>query len=546
MLSIANAALAKGANPSEAIASAFAQVKPAGGVKLVLAPDGKSFIDNGVAPTSQDPQVQPLSEQAIAASQPPMAGWKNLGFGEKVQLVRQAEGLVGKQLASTRGSGQVQFQDAMASFSAGQDYPDVEKLKAQNLVTLPPEEAQRKNDALDAGRQFAGFKAQVATMPDAQAQAWIDQHKPEGGDEFAIKEPLYKMALAAFGSAQNDRRTKPTDFAVTNKIADAAPLDLSDPAKFGAGLRQRVAVNATMQRDYGAPASIFTKAEVPQVMQAMDKLSSHDAVSYMGSMATALGNTRDYQTAMSQIGQKNPTLAYVGHLAQTGAQVVVGDKPMAATDIAAAVLDGDRILNKQFDTSKGNDVPMPSGANAVKINENQFAAAFSQALPATAFQSPNAAQAAGQQKEIFNAVKDYFVSQAYHQGKPMDQIDPKDVKAAVDAVTGGVVKQSGGALMVPYGMKAEDFQAQWNGRRDAALLAAGHSQEDIDRTGGNLLPINAGDGKYRFMNGTNLLVDPHTGQPVTVDYAQPAPAAAAIPATDWRHALTSQPLTPRL
>jgi hypothetical protein len=210
------------------------------------------------------------------------------------------------------------------------------------------------------------------------------------------------------------------------------------------------------------------------------------------------------------------------------------------------VLDGDRILNKQFDTSKGNDVPMPSGANAVKINETQFASAFSQALPATAFQSPNAAQAAGQQKEIFNAVKDYFVSQAYHQGKPMDQIDPKDVKAAVDAVTGGVVKQSGGALMLPYGMKAQDFQSQWNARRDAALAAAGHSKEDIDRTGANLLPINAGDGKYRFMNGTNLLIDPHTGQPVTVDYAQPAPAVAPVVATDWRHALMSQPLTPRL
>ena len=250
MLAFANAQLAAGKSQEDAMRATMAKFPDQSQrFRFSVPQGGTQFVDNGVAPTSQDPQVQPLSEQAIAASKPPMAGWKNLGFGEKVQLVRQAEGLVGKQLASTRGAGQVQFQDAMASFSAGQDYPDVEKLKAQNLVTLPPEEAQRKNDALDAGRQFAGFKAQVATMPDAQAEAWIDQHKPEGGDEFAIKEPLYKMALAAFGSAQNDRRTKPTDFAVTNKIADAAPLDLSDPAKFGAGLRQRVAVKATMHRD---------------------------------------------------------------------------------------------------------------------------------------------------------------------------------------------------------------------------------------------------------------------------------------------------------
>src|SRR6185312_15499997 len=408
-------------------------------------------------------------------------------------------------------------------------YPDVEKLKAQNLATLAPAEAQRLNDTLDYAKQFAGFKAQVATMPDAQAEAFINQYKPAGGDEFAVKEPLYKAALAAFGSAQSDRRSAPTDYAIAHAIGGAAPLDMSSPEKFGAGLRQRVAVNATLQRDYGAPPSIFAKPEIPQVMAALDKLSSHDAVSYLGQMAQSLGNTRDYQTAMGQLGQKNPMLSYVGNIAQTGAQVVVNGKPMAATDVAATVLDGDRILNKQFDTSKGNDVPMPSGANAVKINETQFAAAFERALPATAFQSPNAAQAASQQRDIFNAVKDYFVSQAYHQGKPLDQVDPKDVQAAVDAVTGGVVKQSGGALMVPYGMKVQDFQAQWNGRRDAALLAAGHSQEDIDRTGGNLLPINAGNGKYRFMNGTNLLVDPHTGQPVTVDYSKPAPVATQPP-----------------
>jgi hypothetical protein len=530
MLAFANAQLAAGKSQVEALQAATKQF-PDQSTKFSFSvpKGGTQFVDNGVAPSSQDPQVQPLTEQQIAGSKPPLAGWDNLGFAEKTQLVRQAESLVGKTLASNRGMGAVQFQDAMKSFSAGQDYPSLENLKAQNLATLNPEEAQRRNDILDYGHQFAGFKAQVNTMPDAQAAAFINQYKPQGGDEFAAKEPIYNAALAAFGSAQNDRRTKPIDFAVQNSIAGAAPLDLSTPEKFGAGLRQRVAVNAAMQRDYGAPPSIFQTTEVPQITEAISKLSSHDAVAYLGQMAQSLGNTADYHTAMNQLGAKEPMLGYVGHIASSGATVTVGGAPMAATDVAAKVLDGSRIFDKSLNTAKGQDPTMPAGASAIKFNETQFQAAFAKALPDAAFQSPNATQAAGAQKDIFNAVKDYYAADAYAQGKPMDQIDPKAVQTAVDAVTGGVWKGAGngGVLMAPYGTKMADFQAQWPGRMQRALLAAGHTQDDIDRNGGKLKPINVGDGKYRFMSGTQLLVDPKTGQPVTVDYSQPAPPVAA-------------------
>jgi hypothetical protein len=538
MLAFANAQLAAGKSIDDAMLATTKQFPDlADKFSFVVPKGGTSFVDNGVPERSLDPQVQPLSDQAIADAAPPLAGWKNLGFDEKIQLVRQAEALVGKAAAGKRGSTEVQMQDALASCAAGKDYPDLANLKASNALYLNPAEAQRKNDQLDYAQGVGGFLAKVAVMPTAQATAYVQQHAPAGGDEFAVKQPVYEQAVAALANAQKQQQAAPIDYAIQHGIADAAPLDFSSAEKLGAGLRQRVAVNATMTRDFNTPNQIFSKPEVDALDQGVAKLPAREAVDYLGNVRASLGNTRDFATAMNQLGHKNPMLAYAGSMAVTGATVTVDGQPMAARDIAAKILDGDRILNgAALDTSKGVDTTMPAGSAAAKFNETQFRAAFDRALPPAAFQSPDAARSAGMQKDIYNAVKAYFVADAMQSGKPITQIN--DVNAAVQAVTGGTAPMgNGGVLMAPFGTPVEQFQAQWPGRMKQALAAAGHADDDIARNGDKLRPINLGDGRYGFLNGTRMLLDPHKldarGKPlpVVIDYAQPYTGPSTAPDT---------------
>ena len=548
MLAVANAALAAGKSPEDALKAAATKFPDqANRFSFSQPAAGGDFTDNGkaAAPVNNDPNVAPMSDASILAGKPPLAGWANLSFGEKQNFVRQAEKQVGDTLATTRGQGTAQMQDAMSAYSNGQMYAGKAALQAQNLATRDPATAARLNNELDQGEKYAGFQANLAGMSDTQADATLATMKPpDSGEDAAVLNPIYRLALTALSNNKAAANAQPMDFAVKNGIAGAQPLDMSTPEKFGAGLQQRVATNSTMMHDHNAPSTIFTSSEIPQITAALGKLSSHDAVSYLGKMNQALGNTADLQTAMAQLGTKNPLLGLVGNMANTGANVNVGGVNMSATDIGAKILDGDRILNKSFDTAKGATPDMPSGASAIKINENQFSAAFNAALPPAAFQSPNATQAAGQQKEIFNAAKAYYVADAYSKGKPLDTVDPQGVANAVDAVTGGVAKNmgNGGTLMVPYGMPTAQFQGEWNGRVSQALLAAGHTQDEINDNGGKLRPINIGDGKYGFMSGTQLLVNPKTKQPVTVDYSQKAPAPF-VPPTD---PMFQQSITPRL
>lgn len=528
MLAFANAQLADGKSAADAMRATIKQFSNSKGefpsnknFSFVPSADGKSFVDNGKP--AGDPQVQPMAEADIASSNPPMMGWKNLEFSEKVQLVRQAEGLVGKAMAANRGQLGNDTRDAMASYAAGKDYPDVEGLKARNVALLNPAEATRNNDQLDSARTMGSFIAKVVDMPTPQALQFIEQYKPQGGNEMADKQPLYEHALAAFQSVQKDRSEHWVDYAIRNNIGGAQALDFKDPQKMGAGLKERSALMETGIRDYGAKPEIFSKGEVDQLDSGISKMPAHEAVAYLASIHSSLGNSKGYATAMDQLGGKNPMLAYAGSMATTNAVVSVDGQPMAANDIAAKILVGDRINNgRTLVTGKGSDPSMPAGANANHFNENQFRAAFDLALPPQAFQSPDATRSAGQQKNMYNAVKDYYTAEAFEQGKSTTQINANDVGRAVQAVTGGTTPMgNGGTLMVPFGVKVDDFQSQWHGRAVQALQAAGHSDDDISRSMGKLRPINLDNGRYGFMSGTHLLVDPKTSAPVVVNYADP-------------------------
>ena|GEM_PF-1791252 len=477
---------------------------------------------------AQLPQVEPLNEQAIADAKPPIAGWDNLSWQEKVAAVRQAEGTLGKGMAEDRGAMERELRDANATLLAGKPYPGLEgaRFSQENLVRLFGEDrGTRAAQELAYNGAVGSFMAGAATMPAAQRAAQLAQLQPSGGEGFAEQEPAYRAAVAASARLTEQQQSAPIAYAITNGIGQAKPLDFSSADNLTASLAQREAVSNTMVTDYGTKPQIFTDKEVDTLLGGMTKMNGQDRVAYLGSVRAGLANPRAFATAMNEIAPKNPNLAYAAQMAARGGSSFVDGKPMDASRIAATIADGDIILNgRSLDKglAKGDDPSMPTGSKAVNFKEDDFRRSFA-SMTDGAFQSPDAQRSAGTQVEVYNAVKAYYVAESYQQGQPLDKIDTTGVKRAVDAVTGGVWNRgSGGKVFAPFGMAMSDFQNQWDQRLEQTLKANGFSDQEIKTGSGQLKAVNVADGQYGFLNGQGrMLVNPRTGRTVVVDYSSP-------------------------
>lgn len=545
MLAAANQALSSGKSPVEALQSVTAKFPDqAQKFAFVLSSDGKSFLDRGSPAGSDVPQVQPLDDQAIAQAKVPLNGWGELTWPEKVQAVRQAEAAVGKGLADDRGALARELQDANATALAGKVYPglDSPRYSEANLVRVfGADQGGRAWRDLQYNQQVGAAVSQMDTMPAAQRAATLTALQPAGGEDFAAKQPHFEAAVRAAQQVAEQQFKAPIDYAIEHGIGNAKPLDFTSPEALMTGLRDRTEVTDIMRKDYGVPAKVFTAGEVDQLAGALGSLAGGDRIKYLMGVRAGLADPGKFGTAMNQLAPKNPLLAYAANMAVQPAFVDIDGKKVPSNDIASKIADGDIILNgRSLDRqmAKGDDPSMPSGSSAVKFDDKSFQLAFSGVLPPTAFQSPDAQQSAATEREIYNAVKAYYVADSYAQGKPLSAIDAKGVKTAIQAVTGGVWKGvgDGGVLMAPFGTDMTTFQQQWEPRATQAITAAGFSADDAARTLDQARPVNLGDGKYGFMVGTRLLQNPNTGDKVVVDYRRPfagtpsAPKLGDIPA----------------
>lgn len=480
---------------------------------------------------SQDPQVQPLNEQDIAKAEPPIAGWSKLTWPEKVSYVRQAEGEVGKQLASDRGAISRELQDIHATLLAGQNYPgiDSDRYSQANLErVLGPDEGARAAQQINYDRQVGQFMQTVGTMPAAQREATLAHLEPVPGEGFAAAEPAYRAAQEAAQRVATLQTTKPIQYAIEAGIGGAQPLDFSKPLQDQ--LVQRAKVANTMMRDYGGKPQIFTDTEVKTLADNLGNLAGKDRINLLENIRQGLNDPRAFGQAMNEFAPKNPNLAYAANLAAKGGVSYVDGKAIPDSDIAAKIADGDIILNgRKLDQKAGADgePSMPSGSKAVRFKETDFQNAFNQILSG-AFQSPDAQRSAAVETDTYNAVKAYYAAESYQKGRSLDAIDPNDVKNAIQAVVGTPVSIGTGKLLAPHGMPVEQFQNQWGARAKTTMVAAGYDPETAQRVIDRTTPVNLADGKYGFQNGTRLQTDA-SGRPVIVDYSQPLPVAEPTP-----------------
>lgn len=469
------------------------------------------------------PQVSPLDDHAIANSSPDIAGWGKLTWAEKVSAVRQAESAMGSQLASERGELQRQLKDAGASLLAGKDYPGLDdpRFSQNNLVRVfGPDEGRRASDQLQYSKQVGGFIGQMATMPNAQAQAMLQTLSPEGGDEYASKAPVFKQAVEAYTRLQKLRNDDYMAWARTQPRLNVQPMDFTTPQAFGQSLGQRIGVANAGRTDYGADAHLLSQDEASQLGGIVSKLPPQDQMAYLKQVRQATQGHDDWFTdTLSQIAPKNTMLAVAAATATKPGRVQTAGGAQSGDQVGQYILEGAHILQ-----GKDIDDPQKTG-RPLQIDDNKIRTMFWTSLGANAFASPDAQHSNQLAADTYQAVKNYLVADMYHRGMTPDKLNNDLVQNAITAVTGGTAKQNGSTLFMPWGMVKSQFQTQFPWALDAALQKGGIKGTKLDAPDAYQY-ANVGDGKYLVMTGNKALVGAN-GRSVIVDMSRPPEGAGA-------------------
>lgn len=469
------------------------------------------------------PQVSPLDDHAIANSSPDIAGWGKLTWAEKVSAVRQAESAMGSQLASERGELQRQLKDAGASLLAGKDYPGLDdpRFSQNNLVRVfGPDEGRRASDQLQYAKQVGGFIGQMATMPNAQAQAMLRALAPEGGDEYASKAPVFKQAVEAYTRLQKLRNDDYMAWARTQPRLDVQPMDFTTPQAFGQSLGQRIGVANAGRTDYGADAHLLSQDEASQLGGIVSKLPPQDQMAYLKQVRQATQGHDDWFTdTLSQIAPKNTMLAVAAATSTKPGRVQTAGGAQSGDQVGQYILEGAHILQ-----GKDIDDPQKTG-RPLQIDDNKIRTMFWTSLGANAFASPDAQHSNQLAADTYQAVKNYLVADMYHRGMTPDKLNNDLVQNAITAVTGGTAKQNGSTLFLPWGMAKSQLQTQFPWALDAALQKSGIKGTKLDAPDAYQY-ANVGDGKYLVMTGNKALVGSN-GRSVIVDMSTPSGGAGA-------------------
>lgn len=475
----------------------------------------------GAAPdsstTPDTPQVQPLDDGSIAAASPPIAGWGKLTWQEKVNSVRQAEAVVGGRLASDRGRMDQELRDVNATLLAGKPYPGIEdsRFSQSNFARLyGADQGQRKFDQFSYVKNVGGFMGQMQTMPLAQAQSTLQNLAPQGGAEFADKNPVFNAAQEAYVRLNKVRSEDPMAWAVANKVGGAQPIDMSNAQHFMDGLHTRIAAANTVSNDYGVQSPLLSKDEVSALSDTMSKLPPAQQMGYLKAirLGTA-GNDGAFQSTVAQLAPKNTTLAQAASASVREGTVDTAGGPQDGDMVGKYILEGAHILQ-----GKDIDDPQHTG-RPMALDDKTTRNFFWNAVGPGAFASGDAQRSSQTANDTYQAVKNYLAADVYHRGLDPKSVTQDQVNNAVTAVTGGTVRNNkGDNLFVPWGMDKSQFQQQFPVRAQAAIDAAGYKGTSLDKLDAYHY-VNLDDGKYGLTNGGKMLVD-KKGRTVTIDFKQ--------------------------
>ena len=386
--------------------------------------------------------------------------------------------------------------------------------------------------------------AAVKTMPPDQARALIDSHKPDPNSPgYALEVGRKAVLEKAVAETQQQRDADPVLYAAQNKLANVKPINWNNLEEAKAELANRVGVANIMVQRYGTPMQPLTKQEAANLAAGFDRMTADEKLRFLGTMRAAVQDSTVYRSMVQQIQPDSVVTAMAGMVMDQKTPVVVKhffskDDVYQPNKVAQLMLEGEAILNPtkgaKGQDGKGGKFPLPKDTDFEREFANQVGTAFAG--------SPKA------MSDAMQGVKAYYVGQAAREGDLSDVINGKRMKAAIEAVTGGVTSLNGKEVIRPWGMDEGAFKDGIKSGFDQEIKARG-----MVVSFGAVTFQNTAGGGYLAVNGDTYLTDPKTGRAIVVmpfgpgemPKSGPAPAAPVSDRADKTNTTTTSKLKTR-
>ena len=276
------------------------------------------------------------------------------------------------------------------------------------------------------------------------------------------------------------------------------PLDLtaaaSNPKALTDQLKDRFSTVSALRKRYGNQVSNnpFLPQEIEPLKAVIDKADDKSKLAILGVIAQSSPDANAYGAALKTIS------ADKGALMLAGMAHYRGFKSIEGRNVAETILKGEKILADK-------SVIMP--------NESVFKTAFDEKV------GDSIADGSPQRQQAFLAFKTLYAGLANDMGKrhvAEDKAVPFDnvVSVAISLATGGITDYNDKKVIMPYGMKDEDFTKKVAEGIKFVAKQSGYAEENLQDF--PIYPVPGKDGYYYLLHGNKPQLD-KKGAPLMVN-----------------------------
>lgn len=471
-------------------------------------------VENGKQPYSDQQITAGLSAATGSTPLPPSSGQPNrrdmtaptgidlidvLPDGWKLHVLQLAQTQARRDMADARETLRARIDDTKAEFMAN------------GIASNPPAEADfvrayGQDEGLRRYRDLQGVAAlgqtlqQVKNLPSADLRNLMETAKPAPGDGFAERQHNYTILSHAVSTVIEARKEDPIAYAMTIGSYGIQPIkDFSRPEVMGPELARRTAVAQRMGEDYGVPVRVFSKSEAAALSGILKTIPVEAQKQQLGTMFRAMNDMPTFKAAMQQIAPDLPTIAVAGIYQARGLRTTEN------RDVADLILRGQAILMPNTKTDGGGHA---GGQSLIKMPGNDMMLSEWNNETGMAFRGKE------QAADLFmQTAKAIYAARSAESGDYSGILDTKRWRSAINLATGGIQSHNGEKLVMPYGLRYDQFQDRLKAQApELAKSALNVTANEMAR-----LPLeNIGDGRYLFRRGTGYLVDKN-GHPVVAN-----------------------------
>lgn len=485
------------------------------GRKPVSAAGPTPVAASGAPAAGAAPAPRPVIEQP--------ASFKAMDWEQQDALRNMAENKMRQDHARLQAEVDLKVRDATAMQADGKVDPF--NFTQETFTQAYGADGVRRFQDYQNGRVMAADIGSYMTMSPTQIEASLQKNQElvnsvasGGGSGYAAADQRQQLRIRAAQSVVKMQQEDPQAYAVKAGLSTAKPLDMGDPAKFGAELAGRAATASMLRDTYKTPFTLLMKNEAAALSMGFNKMSSEQKLAYLGAVAKSVTDPQAAASVFQQIAPDSPVTAVAGKL-----MTMTGSSPIGAgifssgttynpKTVATMIIQGEELLNPNKATKKEDGKPV----NLIMPKEQDLRDPFNNAVGAAFTNQPQSAEVA------YQSVKAYYAAKMAQLGDYSGNVNTSAVKEAIEAVTGGASDFRNTKVIRPWGMSDDNFKDNAKKAFDAEMVRLGRKGPAANFASYGL--ENYGDA-YRVRAGTGY-VEERPGVPLTLFVTGPSFAGA--------------------